>query len=65
MRQQVCVVPAGQGKSRIEAALALYLLMSTKVNVYMVYPNDGLLKRDKREYETLLAFVDAYDRKAL
>ena len=34
-------------------------------DVYMVYPHDGLLQRDKREYESLLSYLETFDSKAL
>jgi len=43
-------IPAGQGKSRIAAAIAYFLLNHTKVQVYMAYPNKGLKVRDEKEY---------------
>ena len=47
---QVMEVPAGQGKSRIAAAIAFLILnRSQNVHVYIVYPNKGLKNSDKDE----------------
>ena len=48
MHVDIHILRAGAGKSRIEAALAilLSLVVSSDANVYMVYSNDLLLRRD-------------------
>ena len=50
-KYQVMEVPAGQGKSRIAAAIAYFILNRSNVQVYMVYPNKGLKDRDEKEYK--------------
>ena len=50
-------VPAGQGKSRIAAAIAFFILNHSTVQVYMVYPNKGLKTRDEKEYAGLLSVL--------
>jgi hypothetical protein len=50
-------VPAGQGKSRIAAALAYFVLNHSPVQVHLLYPNKGLRKRDEREYAGLFSVL--------
>ena len=50
-KYQACIVPAGQGKSRIETAIAIHFLLQKGHDVYMLYCNEGLMKRDQHEYE--------------
>ena len=47
----VCVVPAGQGKSRIAAYLILLLLsIEQDLQAYIVYPNKYLMERDQEAF---------------
>jgi len=46
-RRLLCQIGAGKGKSRVAAALAYYFLTTTNKQIYLVYPDEGLLKRDK------------------
>jgi len=46
-------VPAGQGKGRIAAAIAYYLLKMTKVDVYVVFADETLKNRDWSYIESL------------
>ena len=50
-------VPAGQGKSRIAASIALVVLNHSQARVYMVYPNQGLKGRDQKEYAGLFSVL--------
>ena len=43
----LCQMGAGMGKSRVAAALALHILMTTKREVYLVFSDQGLLNRDR------------------
>ena len=46
-RRLLCQVGAGKGKSRVIAALAFLYLKATSKDIYIVYLNDSLKKRDK------------------
>ena len=48
---------AGKGKSRVAAALAYYYLTNTKKQVYVVFADEGLKKRDETECEFLWAYA--------
>jgi hypothetical protein len=50
-------VPAGQGKSRIAASIAYFILNHSNVQVYMVYPNKGLKVRDENEYAGIFSIL--------
>ena len=45
----LCQVGAGKGKSRIAAAVAAHFLRTTNKLVYMVFSDNGLLKRDMNQ----------------
>ena len=56
-KYQVMEVPAGQGKSRIAAAIAHVVLSDSNAHVYMIYPNRGLRVRDEKEYAGLFSVM--------
>ena len=35
------------------------------LHVYMVYSHDGLMKRDMKEYQSLLIYMENFDKKAM
>lgn len=53
----LCQIGAGRGKSRVSAALALYFLTSTKKQVYLVFPDEGLMRRDQEQCKYLWAYA--------
>lgn len=57
--RQVYQVPAGQGKSKIHAALTFSILINTKENVFVVFQNEGLLNDDLARNQTLLQYMKA------
>ena len=59
----LCQYGAGRGKSRVAAAIAFYFLKTTKLPIYIVYPNLGLLARDKEKCKGLWRFAEAVDQK--
>ena len=50
---QIWVVPAGQGKSRIHAALTFLFLKNTDYDIYVAFQNDQLMKTDLEHNEKL------------
>ena len=54
---------AGKGKSRVIAALALLYLKASTKDIYIVYLNDSLKKRDMKQCEDLWKFEQSYDQK--
>ena len=62
---QVMIVPAGQGKSRIEVALAVQFLLTSTAHVNFVYANRGLKDRDEREYSKLWSYLTSYSAKIM
>ena len=48
-KRLLCQIGAGKGKSRVAAALALYFLSTTNKQIYLVYPDEGLMRRDKEQ----------------
>ena len=54
---------AGKGKSRVICALALLYLKASKKDIYIVYLNDSLKKRDMKQCEDLWKFEQSYDKK--
>jgi hypothetical protein len=52
------------GKSRIAAAIAMRFLMDPKGgNVYILFSDEGLMKRDQEECELLWSFLEASNKK--
>ena len=58
-KHQIWVVPAGQGKSRIHAALTFLFLKFTDYDIYVVFQNDTLKKTDTEHNEKLQKYCDA------
>ena len=54
---------AGKGKSRVITALALLYLKTTPKDIYIVYLNDSLKKRDRDQCKDLWTFEVARDKK--
>ena len=50
------------GKSRVISALALLYLKTTSKDIYIVYLNDSLKKRDKNQCKDLWTFEGARDK---
>lgn len=44
----LCQMGAGKGKSRIAAAVALHFLKTSRKEVYIVFPDEGLKRRDEK-----------------
>ena len=62
--RQVCIVGAGQGKSRIAAATAMFFLKNPKGgNVYILFSDKGLMGRDLEECKSLWKFLGASNSK--
>ena len=59
----LCQYGAGRGKSRVAAAIAFYFLKTNKLPIYIVYPNEGLLRRDKEKCQGLWRFAEGVDEK--
>ena len=57
----LCQYGAGRGKSRVAAAIAFFFLKTSKLPIYMVYPNLGLLQRDKSKCQGLWRFAEGVD----
>ena len=55
-QHQIYVVPAGQGKSRIHAAITFSILKNTNQNVYVAFANEGLMKRDRDQIEAMFGY---------
>ena len=53
VQAQIWVVPAGQGKSRIHAALTFLFLEHTDYDIYVVFQNEGLMKIDRERNRNL------------
>lgn len=51
------------GKSRVIAALALLYLKATTKDIYIIYLNESLKKRDMKQCEDLWKFEQSYDKK--
>ena len=64
-RRLLCQIGAGKGKSRVAAALALYFLTATKKQIYLVYPDEGLMKRDKKQCQYLWTYAGYVHRKGM
>ena len=47
-------LPAGMGKSRVIATMALMLLLNHCKKVHIVVPIEALMERDKAEYNEYL-----------
>lgn len=60
---QIWVVPAGQGKSRIHAALTFLFLDRTDYDIHVVFQHDGLKKIDQERNKRLQMFCDGSQRK--
>ena len=58
----LCQMGAGKGKSRVIAALALLYLKSTSKDIYIVFLNDSLKKRDKEQCKELWTFEGIFDK---
>ena len=54
---------AGMGTSRVIAALALLYLKSTPKDIYIVYLNESLKKRDMDQCKDLWTFEGARNKK--
>lgn len=61
----LCQIGAGRGKSRVAAALAFYYLATTRKQVYLVYPDEGLMRRDQEQCQHLWAFAGYVHRKEM
>ena len=59
----LCQMGAGKGKSRVIAALALLYLKTTSKDIYIVFLNDSLKKRDKEQCNDLWTFEGHLDKK--
>ena len=60
--KQLWQLHAGQGKSRIIAAAALYALNETEIqNVHVVFPTTHLMERDKQAFEKYFYFAGKED----
>ena len=62
-RFQCWVVPAGQGKSRIEHGVAFHFLKTGTHHVNLVYANKGLMERDMRDYAQFWSYLRAFSEK--
>ena len=60
-KRLLCQIGAGKGKSRIAAAIALHFLRTTQKDVYIIFPDDGLRRRDQQECQGLWRFVGKWD----
>ena len=56
------IVPGGQGKCRIIVALAYLLLETTTATIYLVFANEGLMKRDQTEFEGFWTFIRSLNK---
>ena len=56
---QIWVVPAGQGKSKIHAAMTFLFLTKTDYDIYVVFHDDGLLKKDMEQNKNLAQLCEA------
>ena len=61
----LCQFGAGKGKSRVIAALAFLFLQLNKQEIYLVYSNNGLMRRDMKQCEDLWAFAGAANEKQM
>jgi hypothetical protein len=60
-KNQVLVVGAGLGKSRITGGIVYHILSLVKdTHVYVVFPHQELLNRDKISYEVLRNYLKIY-----
>ena len=64
-KRLLCQFGAGKGKSRVAAALALYFLSDTKKQIYLVYPDEGLMRRDKEQCEHLWTYAGYVHQKGM
>ena len=60
---QIWIVPAGQGKSRIHAAITFLFLEYTDYDIYVVFQHDGLKVADDDRNTQLKGFCEASGRK--
>ena len=58
VRSQIWVVPAGQGKSKIHAALTYIFLDNTNYDVHVVFQHEGLLEIDRERNKKLQIYCD-------
>ena len=52
---------AGKGKSRVAAALAYHFLLTTKKQIYIVFPDEGLMRRDRDQCKDLWLYAGLVD----
>jgi len=55
---QIWVVPAGQGKSTIHAALTFLFLKNTDHDIHVVFNDEGLLKKDRDLNQNFIKFCE-------
>ena len=61
----MCQFGAGKGKSRVAAALAFYFMKNSRLPVYIVFANDGLMNRDKDQCKDLWQYAQGVDEKII
>ena len=62
-KRLLCQFGAGKGKSRVAAALAYLFLSTTTKKIYMVYPDRGLMRRDREQCKYLWKYAGLVDEK--
>jgi superfamily II DNA or RNA helicase len=61
--RQVFVIPAGQGKSRVHAAITSLFLKNTNEKIFVIFENEGLMRRDETQNSQLKIFYENAQQK--
>jgi len=62
-QSQIWIVPAGQGKSRIHAALTFLFLDQTDYDIHVVFQHDGLKEADDDRNTLLKTYCENSGRR--